>query len=182
MVNPLTLASVAILVLSPLATAEPNAVSALEHFKNYQRQLMQGQPTQPSLFEIHEALEINELPAQTHIRSSDSPVLVLVVYSRHDPEFHTTEFVLVLEKMLSLLPTGNFERRQYQLNDLHPGQARQQIWQLQDEDAIMRIEIVPGTSITVAFFFTSDLRAALHETRKALRLKQEVPADRGRSS
>lgn len=166
MVKSLTLVALAIIFLSTLANAGPNALSALEHFKDYQRQVMRGKLAHRQLLAIYGALGISPLFQKTD--NYGRPILVLVAYSRSHHRPYEKPFTRVRDEVLRLLPTANFERRLYQLNDLHPGQARQSIWQVRDEDAVMRIEIVPGTSITLAFFSAPDLRTAQHETRRAL--------------
>lgn len=168
MIKRLALAVVAILQISSLAQAAPDALEALEHFKDYQQEQRRGRPTQRLLSKIHEALEINPL-FYTKETSSD-PILVLVAYSHLSHRPSEKPFTMVLDEVLSLLPTGNFERRLYQLNDLHSNQARQSIWQLRDEDTVMRIEVVPGASIAITFFSAHDAHAAQHATRRALML------------
>lgn len=166
MVKNFSLAALATLLLSTFANAGPDALSAMEHFEDYQRQLMRGMPVQRQLSAIREALGITPLFHKTG--NYGRPILIFVAYSRAHHRSYEKPFVTVRDEVVRLLPTGNFERRQYQLNDLHPAQGRQQIWQLRDKDTIMRIEVIPGNSITVTFFSSADGTKVLHAIRQAL--------------
>lgn len=158
------------------AEANPNALSALEAFRDYQRLKMSGGSILRPLREISDALEINPLFYRTD--ESSHPILVLVAHSRRHLRPSGKPFMMVRDEVFRLLPSANFERRLYQLNDLQPGQARQSIWQLLDNDVGMRIEVVPGTSITITFFSAGDFQAAQHFSRLAL---MPGPRSQGRS-
>lgn len=166
MVKTFILILVVLFQITSHAEANPNAFSALEAFRDYQRLKMSGGSILRPLREISDALEINPLFYRTD--ESSHPILVLVAYSRRHHHPSGQPFMIVRDEVLRLLRTGNFERRLYQLNDLQAGQARQSIWQLLDNDVGMRIDVVPGTSITITFFSTHDFQAAQNSSRLAL--------------
>lgn len=160
---------VALLCVSTAWAAEekPMPYEALKAFKSYQDQIQNSSAAKRYLSRIKKALGIEPVIVQGE-DGKHAPVLAFVASSRtHFKSFHKP-YTEVRREIDRLLTTADFESHLYQLNDLHPNQARQAIWQLGRDGVSMRIEVVPDNSITIAFFSDDDFRSGVHAARRTL--------------
>ncbi len=166
MVRSLLICSIGCLLASGLAQAEPDATEALRLFKSYQNQARNSNASR-LISRITKALEIHPVVTREEI-GNKPPVLTFVLFSRTHFNPSQKSYSEVSAEVLRLIAAGAFDRHNYQLNDLHPDQARQTIWQLALDDVAMRVENVPGNAITIVFFAVDNLRSGLHAVRHTL--------------
>jgi hypothetical protein len=166
MVKLLFIVGLAGILLQPAALAAPDIAEALRTFASYEQEHSDHRANR-LINRIRRELELSKAIVHAQ-RLPNSRVLVFVLFSRtHFPRGQES-FETARGEIFRLLEAGGFQRRLYHLNDLHPDQARETIWQTAKDHVIMRMEIVPGNAITIAFFSRENFRQGLHATRGAL--------------
>jgi hypothetical protein len=161
-----------IILLLSLSTSwaaddKPEPYEALKAFQAYQKHARNPSVSGRYLSKIKKAVALS--PAIMHGEDGKhAPILVFVIYSRtHFKAFHNS-YGKVRQKVEELIASEDFEPHHYQLNDLHPNQARRSIWQLSGDGVAMRVEVTPNNAITIAFFSCEDFRSGLHAARHAI--------------
>ncbi|MBN8710306.1 MAG: hypothetical protein BGO12_21450 [Verrucomicrobia bacterium 61-8] len=155
-------------VLAPLLScaAEPSATKALAEFKRYQSA---GGSKLADRYEtrIRQYLDTRVLLSTGSLESSD-PLLVYLLFSRTHKTPQGRSYAECAADAKRFVESAGFERKLYQMNDLHPDQGRQSTYQFSLDDVTVRVELVPDNAITIVFFSNRDFRHALHQTRRTL--------------
>lgn len=158
-----------LLCIAPVLAANetPRPDKALEEFQAYQRFVGNLTSAQKHRSKIEKALRISPIMTKSEPGRS-APMLTFVLFSRTHFQSSHASYSEVRREIDRLIASADFESHLYQLNDLHPDQARQSIWQLSRYGVSMRVEVVPNNAITITLFSSADFRSALHATRRAL--------------
>ncbi len=155
-------------LLVPLLSysAEPSATKALAEFKRYQSA---GGSKLADRYEtrIRQYLNTRVLLSTGSIESAD-PLLVYLLFSRTHNTPQGRSYAECAADVKRFVESAGFERKLYQMNDLHPDQARQSTYQFSSDGVTVRVELVLDNAITIAFFSDPDFRHALHQTRRTL--------------
>jgi len=149
------------------ANEQPDACEALKAFQGYVRYVDNRIVAQRYLSQIEKALKVSPISTSGE-KGKHAPVLTFVVFSRTHFQTGHKPYPETRQKIDKLVASADFKARRYQLNDLHPDQARQSIWQFSRDGVSMRVVVVPNNAITVAFFSSDDFRSGLHAARRAL--------------
>jgi hypothetical protein len=154
-------------LLVPLLSysAEPSATEALAEFKRYQS--VGGKLADRLETRIRQHLETRVLFSAGSVESAD-PLLVYLLFSRTRNTPQSRSYGECAADAMKFVKSAGFERKLYQMNDLHPDQARQSTYQFSSDGVTVRVELVPDNAIIIAFFSDRDFRHALHETRRTL--------------